>query len=172
MRHPPTGLAALFVAASFFGCSNRCEDRGQDAVQAMLPQLNQAVVSNLVREASVCIANSSAQPVVGPYYMPSLAEAPIAHGLKPESGSEVKFSMGPNVVVHTRGASAPYMSIRVPVYTGSGVCMWGVYVCIKPGVGFAKDNTNSILDEQGTNATPVVKLSEEVLVYAERRNLQ
>jgi hypothetical protein len=140
-------------------------------MQAVLPQLTQVVVSNLVREASVCIASSSTQPVDDPYYMPSLKEAPVAHGLKPESASEVKFSMGPTVVVHTRGASAPYMTIRVPVHTGSGVCLWGVNICVKPGGGFAKDNTNWILGERGANATPVVKLSDEVLVYAEMRDL-
>jgi len=120
-----SGLAALFVAGAFLGCGDRCEDRGQAAMQAVLPQLNQAVVSNLVREASACIANSSADIGGGPFYMPSVKEAPIAHGLKPESGSEVKFSMGPSVVVHTRRPSAPYMAIRVPVHTGSGVCLWG-----------------------------------------------
>jgi len=166
-----SSLAALTVAASFFGCSNRCEDRGEAAIQAVLPQLNQEVVSNLLGEAALCIANSSAQPVVEPYYMPSLAEAPVAHGLKPVAPSEVKYSLGPAIVVHTRGAGAPYMSVRVPVQTGSGLCLWGVYVCISPGEGFARDNGNWILEGRGTNATPVVKLSEEVLVYADRRSL-
>lgn len=141
-------------------------------MQAMLPQLNQVVVSNLVREASLCISNSSAQPVAEPYYMPSSTEAPVAHGLKPVSSSEVKYGLGPTVVVHTRGASAPHMSVRVPVQTGAGLCLWGVYICIKPGGGFAKDsNNNWILEDRGANATPVVQLSDEVLVYAERRNL-
>ena len=141
-------------------------------MQAMLPQLNQVVVSNLVREASLCISNSSAQPVAEPYYMPSSTEAPVAHGLKPVSSSEVKYGLGPTVVVHTRGASAPHMSVRVPVQTGAGLCLWGVYICIKPGGGFAKDsNNNWILEDRGANATPVVQLSDEVLVYAEQRNL-
>jgi hypothetical protein len=169
MRCGLSNLAALVVVASFLGCS-RCEDRGEAAMQAALPQLTQGVVSNLVNEASVCIANSSAQSV-GPYYMPPLAEAPIAHGLKAKSGSEVTFGMGPDVVVHTRGASAPYMSIRVPVHTGAGICMWGVTICVKPGGGFAQSNANWILEGRGTNATPVVKLSDEVLVYAELRTL-
>src|SRR2546425_12889492 len=98
MRCGLSGLAALVVAASFLGC-DRCEDRGEAAIQAVLPTLNQAVVSKLVCEASLCIASSSAQPVVEPYYMPSSEEAPVAYGLKPESSSEVTFSMGPSVVV-------------------------------------------------------------------------
>jgi hypothetical protein len=137
----------------------------------LLPQLTQDVVSNLVREASVCIANSSAQTGSGPYYSPPWADIPVARGLKPTAGTEATYSMGPDVVVHTRGASAPYMSIRVPVHPGAGVCLWGVTVCLKPGGGFAKDNANWILEGRGTNATPVVKLSDEVLVYAEMRTL-
>ena len=140
-------------------------------MQAMLPQLTQAVLSNLVHEASVCIANSSAQSADRPYYMPTLAEAPVAYGMKPEAGAEATYSMGPDVVVHARGDSAPYMSIRVPVHPGAGVCMWGVTICLKPGGGFAKDNANWILEGRGTNTTPVVKLSDEVLVYAEMRGL-
>jgi hypothetical protein len=53
------GAAALFVATAFLGCDReRCEDRGQEAIQAVLPHLNQDVVSNLVREASVCITGT------------------------------------------------------------------------------------------------------------------
>jgi len=166
-----SGLASIFVATFFLGCQ-RCEDRGQIAMQAVLPQLNQAVVGSLVREASLCISNASAQPVVEHYYMPSSTEAPVAHGLKPVLSSEAVYGPGPTVVVHTQGASAPYMSVRVPVHTGAGLCLWSVSICIKPGGGFAKDdNHNWILEDRGTNATPVVKLSDEVLVYAEMRNL-
>ena len=139
-------------------------------MQAVLPQLNQVVIGNLVREASLCISNSSAQPDAA-YYMPSLEEAPVAHGLKPVSSAEVKYGLGPTVAVHNRGASAPYMSVRVPVQTGAGLCLWGVHICIKPGGGFAKDNNNWILEERGTDATPVVRFSDEILVFAERRNL-
>jgi len=139
-------------------------------MQAVLPQLNRVVVSNLVREVSLCISNAAAQPVVEHYYMPSSAEAPVAYGLRPVSSSEVEYDLGGNVVVHTRGASAPYMSVRVPVHAGAGLCLWGVYICIKPGGGFAKDNNHWILEDRGATATPVVKLSDEVLVYAERRN--
>ena len=137
-------------------------------MQAMLPQLTQTVASNLVREASVCIANSSSQSV-GPYYSPPWADTPVARGLKPEAGAEATFSMGPDVVVHTRGASAPYMSVRVPVHPGAGVCMWGVKICIKPGGGFEKDGANWILEGHGTNTTPIVRVNDEVLVYAEMR---
>jgi len=141
-------------------------------MQAMLPQLNQDVLSKLVREASSCISHAADQPADEHFYMPKTAEAPVARGLQPVSGSGVKYSLGPDVVVHRRGASAPYMSVRVPVRTGSGLCLWGVYVCIKPGGGFAKDsNNNWILEDRSADATPVVQLSNEVLVYADRRNM-
>jgi hypothetical protein len=169
MRCSLGGLAAMFVAASFLGCQ-RCEDRGQIAMQAMLPQLNQVVLGKLVREASLCISNAVAQSDGAHYYMPPPAEVPVAHGLKPVSSSEVKYSFGPDVVVHNRGPSAPYVSVRVPVQTGGELCLWGVYICIKPGGGFAKDGNNWILEDRDATATPVVKLSDEVLVYADRRN--
>jgi len=141
-------------------------------MQAMLPQLNQDILSKLVHEASSCISNAAAQPADEPYYMPPTTEVPVARGLQPVSGSGVKYSFGPDVVVHRRGASAPYVSVRVPVQTGSGLCLWGVYVCIKPGGGFAKDNSNNwILEGRSAEATPVVQLSNEALVYADRRNM-
>jgi len=171
MRCALGGIVALFVVVSLLGCGDRCEDRGQAALQAMLPQLTRAVVSNLVQEASVSIAEASAQPGSEPYYMPASQETPVARGLKPEASSEVTYSMGNSVVVHNRGPSAPFVSVRVPVHPGSGPCSWGVYMCIKPGGGFARDDTNNwVVEGRGTNATPVVKLSDEVLVYAERRS--
>jgi hypothetical protein len=173
MRFALGSLAALFVVAAFLGCDReRCEDRGQEAIQAVLPHLNQDVVSNLVREASVCITNSSVQPVAEPFYTPTSEEAPVAYGLKVESTTEFRVSTGPLVVVRNRGTSAPYMAVRVPVHFGSGLCLWGVYVCVKPGGGFAKDNPSWVSSERGTNAAPVVKLSDEVLLYAQQRSLQ
>jgi hypothetical protein len=164
------GLAAMFVAVALLGCQ-RCEDRGPIAMQAMLPQLDQAVLGKLVREASQCISNAAIQSEGQPYYMPSTAEAPVARGLKPVASAVVKYNLGPDVVVHNRGPGAPYMSVRVPVQTGAGLCLWGVYVCIKPGGGFAMDGNDWILEGRDASATPVVKLSDEVLVYADRRNM-
>jgi hypothetical protein len=173
MRCDRCNLAVLFVAAVLLGCNrDRCEDRGETAIQALLPHLTQEVVSNLVREASLCIADSSAQPVVEPFYNPSSQEAPVAYGLKVESPAEFRISTGPLVAVRNRGTSAPYMAVRVAVHFGSGLCLWNVYVCVKPGGGFAKDNPSWVVAEGSTNAAPVVKLSDEVLLYAEQRAFQ
>jgi len=169
MKYGLNSLAAMVVAAAFVGCS-RCEDRGEAAMHAMLLQLTQGVVSNLVHEASVCIANSLSQSV-GPYYSPPWADTPVARSLKPEAGSEATFSMGPDIVVHTRGASAPYMSVRVPVHPGAGVCIWEVIICVKSGGGFAKGSAGWTLEGRGTNTTPIVEVSDEVLVYAEIHGL-
>jgi hypothetical protein len=140
-------------------------------MQAMVPQLSPTLISNLVREASLCISNAAIQSDGGHYYMPPPAEVPVAHDLKPVGSSVVKYSFGPDVVVHNRGPGTPYMSVRVPVQTGAGLCLWGVYICIKPGGGFAKDgNNNWVLEDRDATATPIVKVSDEVLVYADRRN--
>lgn len=171
MRYALCSAVSLIVAAAFLGCG-RCEDRGQEVLQAVLPHLNRDVVSNLVREASVCITNSSVQPVDEAFYTPTSEEAPVAYGLKVESPTEFRISAGPLVVVRRRGTSAPYMAIRVPVHTGSGLCLWGVYVCVKPGGGFAKENPNWVIADGSTNAAPVVKLSDEVQLYAEQRSFR
>ena len=159
----------ICVVASFLGCQ-RCEDRGQTALQAVLPQLNQVVISNLVHEASVGVSNAAAQPADESYYMPSSAEAPMAHGLRPASSSEAEYGAGAAVVVHRRGAGAPYMSVRIPVRTGGGLCLWDVCICIKPGGGFAKDSKGWVIEDRSATATPIVQLSDEVLVYADRRS--
>jgi hypothetical protein len=170
MRCAFSSAAGLFVAACTFGCGPRCDDRGQGAIQAVLPQLNQVVVSNLIHEASQCIASALAQSPIQPFYNPAWADVPVAHGLKVGSSSEFSISTGPTISVRTRGSSAPYMAVGVPVHFAPGLCLWTVYVCIKPGGGFAKDSTNWNLAERGANATPVVEVSDEVLLYAEQQS--
>src|ERR1017187_5965613 len=171
MRCALCGAAALLVAAALPGCDRvRCEDRGEAAIQAVLPHLGQDVVSNLVGEASLCITDSLGEPVVPQFYTPTVEKAPVAHGLTVVPASDFSIGMGATIVVRTRGTSAPYMAVRVPVQFGSGLCLWGVYVCVKPGGGFAKDNSGWVVAEGGTNAAPVVKLTDEVLVYAQQRN--
>ena len=96
----------------------------------------------------------------------------MAHGLTVVPAADFSIGMGATIVVRTRGTSAPYMAVRVPVQFGSGLCLWGVYVCVKPGGGFAKDNPGWVAAEGGTNAAPVVKLTDEVLLYAQQRRLQ
>ena len=173
MRWALGGAAALLLAAAWLGCDRvRCEDRGEAAIQAVLPHLGQDVVSNLVGEASLCIADALAEPVVPQFYTPTVEKAPVAHGLTVVPASNFSIGMGATIVVRTRGTSAPYMAARVPVQFGSGLCLWGVYVCVKPGGGFAKDNPGWVVAEGGTNAAPVVKLTDEVLVYAQQRRLQ
>ena len=173
MRRALCGAAALLVAAVFLGCDRvRCEDRGEAAIQAVLPHLGQDVVSNLVGEASLCIADALAEPVVPQFYTPTVEKAPVAHGLTVVPASDFSIGMGATIVVRTRGTSGPYMAVRVPVQFGSGWCLWGVYVCVKPGGGFAKDNPGWVVAEGSTNAAPVVKLTDEVLLYAQQRSLQ
>jgi hypothetical protein len=130
------------------------------------------VVSNLVGEASVCIADALAQPVVQPFVMPTSDKAPVAYGLRVEPASDFSFGMGSTVMVRTRGTSAPYMAVRIPVHMGAGLCLWEVYVCVKPGGGFANDNPGWVVAEGSTNAAPVVTLGEEVRLYAQQRNAQ
>jgi hypothetical protein len=173
MRWALCGAAALLVASVFLGCDRvRCEDRGEAAIQAVLPHLGQDVVSNLVGEASLCIADALTDPIVPQFYTPTVEKAPVAHGLTVVPASEFSIGMGATIVVRTRGTSAPYMAVRVPVQFGSGLCLWGVYVCVKPGGGFAKDNPDWVVAEGGTNAAPVVKLTDEVLLYAQQRRFQ
>jgi len=168
-----TGAALLLVAVVSLGCSHQgCEDRGEAAIQAALPHLSQDVVSNLVREASQCISNAFGESVVPKFYMPTSAEAPVAYGLRVEPASDFSFGMGATVVVRTVGTSAPYMAVRVPVRMGPGLCLWEVYVCVKPGGGFAKDNPSWVAAEGGTKAAPVAKLSDEVWVYAQQRRVE
>jgi hypothetical protein len=80
-------------------------------VQAVLPQLDQAMISNLVREASVCIARASTQSVVEPFDIVRREDAPVAISLKAVS----VLGMDSTALVVLRGASAPYMCIQVPV---------------------------------------------------------
>jgi len=163
----------LVVAAAFLGCSHDdCTDRGPAAIQRAVPHLNPDVVSNLVGEASVCIADALAQPVVQPFVMPTSDKAPVAYGLRVEPASDFSFGMGSTVMVRTRGTSAPYMAVRIPVHMGAGLCLWEVYVCVKPGGGFANDNPGWVVAEGSTNAAPVVTLGEEVRLYAQQRNAQ
>ena len=170
MRSALCGAAALFAAAALLGCDRvRCEDRGEAAIQAVLPHLGQGVVSNLIGEASLCIADSLAEPVVPQFSTPALEKAPVAYGLTVVPPSDFSIGMGATVVVRTQGTSAPYMAVRVPVQFGSSLCLWGVYVCVKPGGGFAKDNPSWVVVEGGTHAAPVVKLTDEVLLYAQQR---
>lgn len=167
------GAAVLLVAVAFLGCDReQCADKGQAAIQAVVPHLSPDVVSNLVREASLCITDALAEPIVQQFYTPTLEEAPVAYGLKVEPPSQFSMGMGSTVVVRTRGTSAPYMAVRVPLHVGPALCLWGVYVCVKPGGGFAKDNPGWIVAEGSTNAAPVVKLGDEVQLYSQLRSLQ
>ena len=172
MRWALCGAAALLVASALLGCDRvRCEDRGEAAIQVVLPHLSQEVVSNLVGEASLSIADSLTDPAVQ-FYTPTVEKAPVAQSLTVVPPSDFSIGMGATIIVRTRGTSAPYMAVRVPVQFGSGLCLWGVYVCVKPGGGFAKDNPDWVTAEGGTNAAPVVKLTDEVLLYAQQRRFQ
>jgi hypothetical protein len=53
---------------------------------------------------------------------------------------------------------------------GAGLCLWEVYVCVKPGGGFAKENPGWVVAEGSTKPAPVVTVSDEVWVYAQERN--
>jgi hypothetical protein len=158
------------VAAAFLGCDREpCADKGQAAIQMVVPHLSADVVSNLVREASLCIVDALADANVPPFYTPTSDKAPVAYNLRVEPPSQFSMGMGSTVVVRTRGTSAPYMAVRVPLHVGPSLCLWGVYVCVKPGGGFAKDNPGWIVAEGSTNAAPVVKLGDEVQLYSQLR---
>jgi hypothetical protein len=173
MKYARCGAAALLMSVAFLGCSHdRCDDKGQAALQAVVPHLSPDVVSNLVREASLCIADALAEPVVQPFYMPTSDKAPVAYGLRVEPPSQFSMGMGSTVSVRTRGTSAPYMAVRVPLHVGPALCLWGVYVCVKPGGGFANDNPGWVVAEGSTNAAPVVTLGDEIRLYAQLRNSQ
>ncbi|MGD0058291.1 MAG: hypothetical protein ABSD58_02640 [Verrucomicrobiia bacterium] len=174
MRGALGGAAALLVAATFFGCNHdRCDDKGPAALQATVPHLSPDVVSNLVREATLCIADAMADANAPPFYTPTTDKAPVAYGLRVEPPSQFSVGMGSTVVVRTRGTSAPYMAVRVPLHVGPALCLWGVYVCVKPGGGFAQDNPGWVVAEGSTNAAPVVTLGDEVRLYAQlRQSLQ
>jgi len=170
MRGALGGAAALLVAATFFGCNHdRCDDKGPAALQATVPHLSPDVVSNLVREATLCIADAMADANAPPFYTPTSDKAPVAYGLRVEPPSQFSFGMGSTVVVRTRGTSAPYMAVRVPLHVGPALCLWGVYVCVKPGGGFANDNPVWVVAEGSTNAAPVVNLGDEIRLYAQLR---
>ena len=167
------GAVAVLVATALVGCSSEpCDDKGPAAIQAVLPHLSPEVVSNLVREAAQCIGDALGESVVQHFYTPTSERAPVAYGLRVEPPSSLSIGMGATVVVRTRGTSAPYMAVRVPVHMGAGLCLWEVYVCVKPGGGFAKDNPSWVMAEGSTNAAPMVALSDEVRVYAQERNAQ
>ncbi len=172
MRYARYSAAALLVAAAFFGCNHeRCDDKGEAALQAVVPHLSPDVVSNLVREATLCIADAIADANAPPFYTPTSDKAPVAYGLRVEPPSQFSFGMGSTVTVRTRGSSAPYMAVRVPLHVGPALCLWGVYVCVKPGGGFANDNPGWVVAEGATNAAPVVNLGDEVRLYAQQRSL-
>ncbi len=174
MRSALCCAVALIVAAAFLGCGDRdqCADRGEAAIQATLPHLSDDVVSNLVREAALCIADAMADANTPPFYTPTLDKAPVAYGLRVEPLSQFSVGMGATVVVRTRGPSAPYMAVRVPLHVGSALCLWGVYVCVKPGGGFASANPTWVVAEGSTNPAPVVKRTDEILLYAQQRAVQ
>ncbi len=163
--------AVVVVAAALVACDREpCEEKGDAAIQAALPQLRQGVVSNLVGEAAHCIAAALADSPVPPFYVPTSELAPVAYGLRIEPPSQFSVGMGATVVVRTRGTSAPYMAVRLPVHMGAGLCLWEVYVCVKPGGGFAKENPGWVVAEGSTKPAPVVTVSDEVWVYAQERN--
>jgi hypothetical protein len=163
-------VAVMLAAVAFIGCNReRCEDKGEAAIQAALPHLSGEVVSNLVGEAARCIGDALAESPVPQFYVPTSEAAPVAYGLRVEPASQFSVGMGATVVVRTRGTSAPYMAVRLPVHMGAGLCLWEVYVCVKPGGGFAKENPGWVVAEGSTKVAPVVKLSDEVMVYAQLR---
>ncbi|HVM60334.1 MAG TPA: hypothetical protein VMV72_05640 [Verrucomicrobiae bacterium] len=162
--------SAALLAAGLLGCSHeRCEDQGPAAIQLALPHLTPDVLNNLVREASVCITNALADSPVPPFYVPTSDEAPVAYHLRAEPPSQFSVGMGATVAVRTTGTSAPYMAVRLPVHAGPSLCLWGVYVCVKPGGGFANENPGWVAVQAGTTPAPVVKINDEVVVYAELR---
>ncbi len=164
--------ATLLVAAAFLGCDREpCADKGPVAIQTVVSHLSPDVVSNFVREASLCITDALADSNAPPFYTPTVEEAPVAYGLRVEPPSQFSVGMGSTVVVRTRGTSAPYMAVRVPLHVGPALCLWGVYICVKPGGGFAKDNPGWVVAEGSTNAAPVVALGDEIRLYAQLRSL-
>jgi hypothetical protein len=162
------------IAAAFLGCSHeQCDDKGPAAIQAVVPHLTPDVVSNLVQEATLCIADAMADANTPPFYTPTTDKAPVAYSLRVEPKSDFSFGMGSTVSVRTKGTSAPYMAIRVPLHVGPSTCLWGVYVCVKPGGGFANENPGWVIAEGSTNAAPVATLGDEVRLYAQlRQSLQ
>jgi hypothetical protein len=173
MRFALCGAAALFVTVTFIGCNHeRCDDKGPAAIQATLPHLTPDVVSNLVREATLCIADAMADANSPAFYTPTTDKAPVAYVLRVEPRSDFSFGMGSTVTVRTKGTSAPYLAVRIPLHVGPALCLWGVYVCVKPGGGFANDNPTWVVAEGTTNAAPILKLGDEVQLYAQLRTTQ
>jgi hypothetical protein len=170
-RYGVCGTVALLLAVAFLGCnhSEPCADNGEAAIQATVPHLTPAVVSNLVREASQCIADALADANAPAFYRPMTSEAPVAYSLRVEPTSQFSVGMGSTVTVRTKGTSAPYMAVRVPLHVGPALCLWEVYVCVKPGGDFANDNPDWVVAEGNTNAAPVVALGDEVRLYAQLR---
>jgi hypothetical protein len=172
MRHALYGAAALLMAVAFLGCSHeRCDDKAETALQMVAPHISPDVVSNLVREATLCIADAMADANAPPFYTPTSDKAPVAYGLRVEPPSQFSFGMGSTVSVRTKGTSAPYMAVRIPLHVGPALCLWGVYVCVKPGGGFANDNPTWVVTEGSTNASPVVTLGDEIRLYAQQRDI-
>src|ERR1035438_54687 len=102
-------FGAVFMAAILVGCG-RCNDKGDAAIQTVLPHLeDQALVSNLVREATSAIASVSTQAMGQLAYVIPRENAPLAYSLKLEGAD-----WGNYVLVTRRGPSAPYMIIRIP----------------------------------------------------------
>lgn len=157
-------FVAVFLTVAFAGCS-RCDDKGDAAIQTVLPHLeDQTVASNLVREATLAIARVSTQAMGEVAYVVPRENAPLSYGLKVEGAV-----WGNYVLVTRRGESAPYMTIRIPIHFG-GPCWWEAYVCIKPGGGFVKNGTEWVLAERPSNTGPVVKFSDEILLCAVKRD--
>jgi hypothetical protein len=172
-RYLLCGAAALLMSVAFLGCSHeQCDDQGQAALQAVVPHLTPDVVSNLTQEATLCIADAMADANVPPFYTPTTDKAPVAYGLRVEPASQFSFGMGSTVTVRTKGTSAPYMAVRIPLHVGPSLCLWGVYVCVKPGGGFASDNSGWVVAERSTTPAPVLKLNDEIQLYAQQRTLQ
>ncbi|HTS17097.1 MAG TPA: hypothetical protein VMP11_05955 [Verrucomicrobiae bacterium] len=171
MRFTLCSAVALLAVAGLSGCNRvPCEDRGDTAIQMALPHLTPDVVGKLVAEASLCITNALADSPVPPSYVPTTDEAPVAYSLRAEPPSQFSMGMGATVAVRTVGISAPYMAVRLPVHAGAGLCLWGLYVCVKPGGGFARDNPTWVAAEGSTKPAPVVRLNDEVILYAELRS--
>jgi len=167
MKCIPVVYVAIFATTAFVGCT-RCGNKREAALQAVLPQIDQAVASNLVHEASLAIASAVAQRAKtgDSIYLVLQRDAPIAYGFKTDSD----IRMGNAVFVDLSHASAPQMTIKIPIHYGLGLSWWQVLVFIKPGGGFAKNNDAGYMVGGFTNETSFVKYSDEILLWAGQRS--
>ena len=168
MKCVPIAHLAIFAAIAFVGCT-RCGNEREAALQAVLPQIDQAVASNLVNEASLAIASAFVQKTKSgdSNYLVPRGDAPVAYGLK--TGSEMGDRMGNAVSVDLFHASAPQMTIKIPIHYG-GFCWWQVLIFVKPGGGFVKNSDAGYMVGGFTNENSFVRISDEILLWAGQRS--